>query len=59
MEEVTLDTLMRVAQARQVPLSRERAAAILDQVNGLFVFTRELDACVRPDTPPATVFDAQ
>jgi len=59
MQPLTLEALEALARARGVPLPRERAALLLDQVNGLFAFTRELDAHVAPETPPATVFDAR
>ena len=58
MTELTAEALMRLAKALQVPLPPERAAALLEQVNGLFAFTRELDELVTPETMPATVFDA-
>ena len=59
MTELTLQTLTALAQALEVPLPAERAQALLEQVNGLFAFTRELDALVTPETMPATVFDAR
>ena len=59
MNEITLETLTALAQALEVPLPTERAQALLEQVNGLFAFTRELDALVTPETMPATVFDAR
>lgn len=58
MAELSLEALMDLARARKVPLAEDRAFALLEQVNGLFVFTRELDAHVRPETAPATGFDA-
>ncbi|HEY1294574.1 MAG TPA: hypothetical protein VGJ60_15970 [Chloroflexota bacterium] len=58
MTELTTETLIALAQALDVPLPSDRAAALLEQVNGLYTFTRELDALVTPETMPATVFDA-
>jgi len=57
MSEISLETLTELAQALEVPLPAERAQALLEQVNGLFAFTRALDTLVTPETMPATVFD--
>ena len=59
MNELTLETLTALALALEVPLPAERATQLLEQVNGLFAFTRELDTLVTPETMPATVFDAR
>ena len=53
---LSLEALIGLARAIDVPLPPERAAALVDEVNGLFAFTRELDALVTPDVMPATVF---
>ncbi len=58
MNELELETLVELARARGVALPEARASTLLEQVNGLFAFTRELDAQVAPETMPATVFDA-
>lgn len=58
MGELTRDALIEFARARGVPLPEPRVNAVLEQVNGLFEFTRELDAHIAPETMPATVFDA-
>jgi hypothetical protein len=59
MSDLSLEALIALAQALEVPLPAERAHALLEQVNGLFAFTRELDSLVAPETMPATVFDAR
>lgn len=58
MAELMREALVEFARARGVALPESRASALLEQVNGLFAFTRELDAQVAPETMPATVFDA-
>ena len=58
MAELTREALVEFARARGIPLPDARVDALLEQVNGLFEFTRELDAHLSPETMPATVFDA-
>jgi Asp-tRNA(Asn)/Glu-tRNA(Gln) amidotransferase C subunit len=53
-QQLTLETLIQLAESRAVRLPSERAAALLEQVNGLFAFTRELDELVTPGTQPTT-----
>jgi hypothetical protein len=53
---LTAETLLRLAEARGVALSPERAASLVDSVEGLFVFVRELDEVVTPEVPPGTLF---
>ncbi len=59
MDELTRDALVDFARARGIALPDTRVRALLEQVTGLFAFTRELDAQVAPETMPATVFDAR
>jgi hypothetical protein len=57
MVQLTPEALLQVAHSRGVPLSPQRAEALLKQVEGLFAFTRELDGQVAPEVMPATVFN--
>jgi hypothetical protein len=59
MNELTVEALTALARALDVPIPAERAPQLLEQINGLFAFTRELDPLVTPETMPATVFDAR
>ncbi len=55
---LSLASLIELARAMGVPLPPDRAKALVDEVNGLFAFTDELDALVTPDVMPATAFRA-
>jgi hypothetical protein len=57
MTRLSVEALTQLARALGVPLAPERAATLVDEVEGLFAFTRELDALVSPEVMPATVFD--
>jgi hypothetical protein len=59
MRDLTLEALSALARARDIPLPDERAQQLLEQVNALLAFTRELDTLVTPETMPATNFDAR
>ena len=50
------ELLGRLATQMRLPLAPERAAALCERVQGMLVFTGELDQVAMDDAAPATVF---